>query len=78
MLEPRRIPPEERLGKKWRWVVVIMNLLLLAELTLSIYRGQQGPEHLAGIFLRAFVPSAAATVVLARVFMRRFQAGQAK
>jgi hypothetical protein len=73
MFEPRQIAPEDRLSKKQRWVVVAMNLLLLAELTLSMYWGQQDPENLSAVFLRSFVPSAAVTVFAARLLMRRFQ-----
>lgn len=73
MFEPRQIAPEERLNRRQRWVAVAMNLLLLAELTLAIYLGQQDPDNLASIFLRTFVPSAAVTVVAARLSMRRLQ-----
>lgn len=73
MFEPRQIAPEERLNRKQRWVVVGMNLLLLAELTLAMYWGQQDPENLAAVFLRTFIPSAALTLVAARLALRRLQ-----
>ena len=75
MFEPRQIATEERLNPKQRWVVVAMNLLLLAELTLGMYWGQQDPENLSAIFLRTFIPSAAMTIVAARLMLRRFKNG---
>ncbi|MFZ1984988.1 MAG: hypothetical protein WAU91_11285 [Desulfatitalea sp.] len=73
MFEPRQIAPEDRLSKKQRWVVLAMNLLLLAELTLSMYWGQQDPENMSVIFLKTFVPSVVVTLVATRLLMRRFQ-----
>ena len=73
MFEPRQIDAEERLNPKQRWVVVAMNVLLLTELSLGMYWGQQDPDNLSAIFLRTFVPSAALTVVAARLMMRRFK-----
>ncbi len=73
MFEPRQIASEERLNPKQRWVVVAMNLLLLVELTLGMYLGQQDPDNLSAIFLRTFIPSAAMTIVAARLMLRRFK-----
>jgi hypothetical protein len=77
MFEPRQIAPENRLSPGQRWVVVAMNLLLLAELTLSMYWGQQDPENLSAIFLRTFVPLAAMTVVAGRLLLRRIRSASA-
>ncbi|MBI5062320.1 MAG: hypothetical protein HZB87_02290 [Desulfatitalea sp.] len=52
-----------------------MNLLLLAELTLGMYWGQQDPENLSAIFLRTFIPSGAMTILAARLMLRRFKNG---
>jgi uncharacterized membrane protein YhaH (DUF805 family) len=73
MFEPRQIDPEDRLNRRQRWVVVAMNLLLLAELTLGMYWGQQDPENMSAVFLRIFVPSAAMTIVAARLMLRRLR-----
>ena len=48
-----------------------MNLLVLAELTFSIYLGQKDQENMAAIFLTAFLPMVILTLVLARLFVRR-------
>ena len=71
MFEPRSIHPEQRLTIRQRSVVIIMNIMLLAELTWAIYLGQQDPENLTAVFLRCFVPAAALTLVAARLLVRR-------
>ena len=73
MFEPRKIEDEQRLTAAQRTVVLIMNLMLLVELAWAMYHGQQDPENLTAIFLRTFIPAAAATVVAARVLLRRMQ-----
>ena len=73
MFEPRQIDPEDRLNSKQRWVVLAMNVLLLAEVTLGMYWGQQDPDNLSAIFLRTFIPSAVMTIVAARLMLRRFK-----
>jgi hypothetical protein len=75
MFEPRQIQEEQRLTAGQRVVVIIMNLLLLAELTWAMYHGQQDPENLTAVFIRSFVPAAAVTLVAARFLLRRLQPG---
>ncbi len=57
---------------KQTMVVVAQDALLLGELALSIYLGHTDPEQLSGIFLRTFIPLAAATVFASRYLIRRF------
>ena len=71
MLKPREIAQESRLNGKQRIVVIVMNLLLLAELTYCMYVGHQEAEYLASFFLRTFFPMVIATVVLARLLVKR-------
>lgn len=73
MFEPRKIEESRRLTAGQRAVVVIMNLMLLAELTWAMYHGQQDPGNLTAVFLRTFVPSAAVTLMAARFFLRRLR-----
>lgn len=73
MFEPRKIKEEQRLSPGQRVVVLVMNLLLLAELTWGMYHGHQDPENMSAIFLRTFIPSAAVTVAAARVLLRRLR-----
>ncbi len=74
MFNPRQIAPEDRLNTKQRVVVLIMNVLLLVELTVSMYLGQHDPENLTVVFLKTFVPLCTATIVAARILVRRLQA----
>jgi hypothetical protein len=71
MFDPRTVAQERRLNGKQKMVVVIMDLLLLAELTYCIYAGHHNPHDMTAFFLRTFVPAAVATVVGARFLMRR-------
>ncbi|MEJ2661945.1 MAG: hypothetical protein P8Z73_14640 [Desulfobacteraceae bacterium] len=73
MFEPRKIEEARRLTAGQRVVAVVMNLMLLAELTWAMYRGQQDPGNLTAVFLRTFIPSAAATLMAARFLLRRMQ-----
>ena len=72
MVKPRAIADERRLNGKQRIVVIVMNLLLLAELTYCMYVGHQESEYMASFFLRTFFPMVIATVVLARLLVRKF------
>ena len=45
MFEPRKIEESLRLTAGQRTVVIIMNLMLLAELTWAMYHGQIGRAH---------------------------------
>ncbi|KJS30150.1 MAG: hypothetical protein VR64_17690 [Desulfatitalea sp. BRH_c12] len=74
MFTPRQIPPEERLNRKQRVVVVLMNVLLLIELTISMYLGQQDPANLTVVFLKTFLPMCVVTMVASRIVVRRLQA----
>lgn len=54
-----------------KMVVILVNVLLLGELTLSIYLGHQDPENITIIFLRTFIPLVLCTLVLARILIRK-------
>ena len=71
MFAPRQIDPDDRLNVSQRTVLVIMNLLLLIELTVCMYFGQQDPDNLTLFFLKTFLPAAAATLISARMLIRR-------
>ncbi|WP_319404967.1 hypothetical protein [uncultured Desulfosarcina sp.] len=71
MFEPRHISQEDRLNGRQRTVVVMMNLMLLAELTVCMYLGQQDPDNLTVFFLKTFLPMAGATLIIARILIKR-------
>jgi len=58
---------------KQKFVVIIMDVLLLAELGISIYLGYRDPENLTIVFLKTYVPALIVTVVAARVMLRWFR-----
>ena len=71
MFEPRHISQEDRLNGRQRTVVVMMNLMLLAELTVCMYLGQQDPDNLTVFFLKTFLPMAGTTLIVARILIKR-------
>jgi hypothetical protein len=73
MFEPRPLAKEQRLTSRQRIVVIIMNLMLLAELAWAMYHGHQDPDNLTAVFLRTFIPAAAVTLAAARLLLRRLQ-----
>jgi hypothetical protein len=58
---------------KQKFVVIIMDVLLLVELGISIYLGYRNPENLTIVFLKTYVPALIVTVVAARVMLRYFR-----
>jgi len=49
-----------------------VDLLILTELTWALYKSVQGPvDDCAAIFLRLFVPAAAATLVIGRLVVKK-------
>ncbi len=57
----------------WRrfGIMAAMDVLLLAELTFGIWLAHDDPSTIAWTFSRAFVPMALATVIGARVALKR-------
>jgi hypothetical protein len=62
---------KSRMNGKQRLVVVLMDILLLAELAVAIYLGQRSPDDIALIFLKTYLPAMLVTVVLARICIKR-------
>lgn len=55
------------------FVVVLMNIFLLAELAFSIYLGSRDRDNMTVVFLEVFIPMVIATLVLARVLVKRMR-----
>ncbi len=70
-MKPRTV--KTRLSPAQRLVVVVMDILILAELTFCMYRGSAAPESMAAEFLRLYVPMLLVTVVAARLALRRLR-----
>lgn len=68
---------QHALNLKQKVVILLMNVLLLAEMTYSIYLGKQVPEDMTIIFLKTYIPMVIGTLILSRVLIRRFGRGSA-
>lgn len=62
------------MNAKQKVVVILANILILAELTWSMYISSQDPEEMTVIFLGSFIPMVIGTVLLARMLTRRLGA----
>lgn len=70
---PQPQPQYESLNVKQKLVVVIMNVLILAELTVSIIIGKHDPENIAVLFMSIFIPLVVITLIAARIIIRKLQ-----
>jgi hypothetical protein len=70
MTEPQE-PAYTGMNGKQVVFVILVNVLILAELTLSIYLGSRAGEDMTITFLLTFLPMVAGTMVLARMCLRR-------
>ena len=58
---------------KQRVVVIIADILLLCQLTYSVYVAQQMPEEIALVFMKTFFPMVLCTLVGGRYFVKKFR-----
>jgi hypothetical protein len=61
------------MNSKQKIVVVVMDILILAELFYSIVQAKSNPEYMTPIFFQYFVPLVIITLVLARILVKRFR-----
>ena len=61
----------ESLNTPQRLVVIIMDVLLLAELCLCMYLSSRTPDDMVPVFLKTYLPAALVTLVGARFLIRR-------
>jgi len=65
------------MNMKQRIVVIIADILLLAALTFSVYVAQQTPQEIAFAFMKTFIPMVICTLVMGRIFIKKFQSADA-
>jgi hypothetical protein len=65
------------MNRKQRIVVIIADILLLAQLTYSVYLAQQTPQEVALVFLKTFIPLVLCTLVAGRIFIKKFKSADA-
>jgi hypothetical protein len=73
MFEQQDSPREEGMNFKQKLVVIFANVLILAELTTSIYLSHYDQENMARNFLVSFIPMVLFTIVFARVLLKRLR-----
>jgi hypothetical protein len=73
MLEQQDPPREEGMNFKQKLVVIFANVLILAELTTSIYFSHYDQENMARNFLVSFIPLVIFTIVFARILVKRLR-----
>jgi hypothetical protein len=64
------------MNMKQRIVVIIADIVLLAALTFSVYVAQQTPQEVALAFVKTFLPMVICTLVLGRIFIKKFQSAE--
>ncbi len=72
MFFERKVHMEKGFNLQQKLIVVFADVLLLVELTYSIYTGSRDPEYMTSIFLRTFIPMVVGTLILTRLFLRRY------
>jgi hypothetical protein len=73
MFEPQTPPREEGMNFRQKLVVVLANVLILAELTTSIYFSHHDQENMARNFLVSFIPLAIVTILATRMVLKRLR-----
>jgi hypothetical protein len=73
MFEQQNPPREEGMNFKQKLVVIFANVLILAELTTSIYFSHYDQENMARNFLVSFIPLVIFTIVFARILVKRLR-----
>lgn len=69
-MRTRRQPP---MNIKQKIVVVVTDILVLAELFYSIMQAKSNPEYMTPIFFQNFIPLIIITLLLARILVKRFR-----
>ncbi len=62
---------------KQKVVLIVIDILVLAELMISIYLAYQNPENITVIFLKTYIPAVIVTVIGGRMFIRRLRSQEA-
>lgn len=58
---------------KQKIIVVIVDILILAELAYSIMQGKSNPEYMTPIFFQNFIPLVIVTLIGAKILLKRFR-----
>lgn len=61
------------MNTKQKIIVVIVDILILAELVYSIMQGKSNPEYMTPIFFQNFIPLIIVTLIGAKILIKRFR-----
>ncbi|MBF0120939.1 MAG: hypothetical protein HQK79_19085 [Desulfobacterales bacterium] len=61
------------MNSKQRIVVIITDILVLIELTISIYFANHNPEYVALEFFKIYIPLILVTLFISKRFIRKYQ-----
>jgi hypothetical protein len=71
---PQQDPPrDEDMNFRQKLVVIFANILILAELTTSIYWSHHDLENMARNFIVTFIPMVLLTIVFTRILLKRLR-----
>jgi hypothetical protein len=71
---PQQDPPrDEGMNFRQKLVVIFANILMLAELTTSIYLSHHDQENMARNFIVTFIPMVLLTFVFTRILLKRLR-----
>jgi hypothetical protein len=73
MFQQQDPPPDEGMNFKQKLVVIFANVLILAELTTSIYLSHSDQENMAQNFLMSFIPMVIVTIIATRMVLKRLR-----
>jgi heme/copper-type cytochrome/quinol oxidase subunit 4 len=73
MFQQQDPPRDEGMNFKQKLVVIFANVLILAELTTSIYFSHHDKENMARDFLVSFIPMVILTIVAARILLKKLR-----
>ena len=73
MFEQQDPPRDEGMNFRQKLVVIFANILILAELTTSIYLSHHDQENMARNFIVTFIPMVLLTIVFTRILLKRLR-----
>ena len=65
------------MNRKQKIALVVIDVLILAELMISIFLGYRDPENITAVFLKTYLPAVIVTVVIGRMFIKRLRSQEA-
>lgn len=68
---------ESDLNAKQKWIVVLLDIVVLAELTACLGYAAQFPDALTMVFLASYIPTVLTTLFFGKRIIRRYRTAEA-